>query len=128
MPSGDILEEGHFAGAYILDRLVGHWLRQESDEVAGMPSSHGHADLTVVLHAANAGTVPGTGIESDAIRAARAAACSYRERMADYEEMRSLDVWYDAIDVDRFLKAMDSDQRRAPDPRARVQWAFQLLW
>jgi len=51
--------------------------------------------------------------ESDAIRAARAVACSYRERMADYAEMRSLDVWYDAIDVDRFLKGMDSDERRA---------------
>ncbi len=51
--------------------------------------------------------------ESDAIRAARAAARSYRERMSDYAEMRSLDVWYDAIDVERFLKAMDSEQRRA---------------
>lgn len=51
--------------------------------------------------------------ESDAIRAARAAACSYREHMADYAEMRSLDVWYDAIDVDRFLTAMDSEERRA---------------
>lgn len=50
--------------------------------------------------------------ESDAVRAVRATACSYRERMADYAEMRSLDVWYDAIDVDRFLKAVDSEERR----------------
>lgn len=60
--------------------------------------------------------VAGRGIqlaESDAIRAARATTCSYRERMADYAEMRSLDVWYDAIDVDRFVKSMDSEERRA---------------
>lgn len=51
--------------------------------------------------------------ETDAVRAARAAASSYRQHVADYAEMRSLEVWYDAIDVDRFLKAMDSDERRA---------------
>jgi uncharacterized protein (DUF2252 family) len=50
--------------------------------------------------------------ESDAVRAARAAANSYREHMADYAEMRSLEVWYDAIDIDRFIKAMDSEERR----------------
>lgn len=51
--------------------------------------------------------------ESDAIRAARATTCSYREHMADYAAMRSLDVWYDAIDVDRFIKAIESEERRA---------------
>jgi uncharacterized protein (DUF2252 family) len=51
--------------------------------------------------------------ESDAIRAARATACSYREHMADYAAMRSLDVWYDAIDVDRFIKAIESEERQA---------------
>ncbi len=50
--------------------------------------------------------------ESDAVKAARAAACSYRERMADYAEMRSLEIWYDAIDVDRFMKEVDSEERR----------------
>lgn len=50
--------------------------------------------------------------ESDSFRAARAAACSYRERMADYAGMRSLEVWYDAIDLDRFIKAMDSPERQ----------------
>jgi uncharacterized protein (DUF2252 family) len=51
--------------------------------------------------------------ESDAARAARATACSYREHMSDYASLRALDVWYDTIDVDRFLKAMDSPERRA---------------
>jgi uncharacterized protein (DUF2252 family) len=51
--------------------------------------------------------------ESDAIRAARATACSYREHMADYAAMRSLEVWYDAIDVERFIKAIDSEERQA---------------
>ena len=50
--------------------------------------------------------------ESDAARAVRATVCSYREHMSDYASMRSLEVWYDTIDVDRFLKAMDSEERR----------------
>jgi uncharacterized protein (DUF2252 family) len=33
--------------------------------------------------------------------------------MADYAAMRSLEVWYDAIDVDRFVKAVESEQRQA---------------
>ena len=51
-------------------------------------------------------------LESDAARAVRATARSYREHMADYASLRALDVWYDTIDVDRFLKAMDSPERR----------------
>ena len=50
--------------------------------------------------------------ESDAARAVRATACSYREHMSDYASLRALEVWYDTIDVDRFLKAMDSQERR----------------
>ena len=50
--------------------------------------------------------------ESDAARAVRATVCSYREHMSDYASMRALEVWYDTIDVDRFLKAMDSEERR----------------
>ena len=38
----------------------------------------------------------------------RATARSYRERMADYASLRALDVWYDTIGVDRFLKEMAS--------------------
>ena len=50
--------------------------------------------------------------ETDATRAARATVRSYRERIADYASMRALDVWYDAIDVDRFLGEIDSAERR----------------
>lgn len=50
--------------------------------------------------------------ESDAARAARATVRSYRERMANYAAMRALEVWYDTIDVDRFLKAVDSTAKR----------------
>ena len=51
-------------------------------------------------------------LESDTSRAVAATARSYREHMADYGAMRALDVWYDAIDVDRFLGEMESDERR----------------
>lgn len=50
--------------------------------------------------------------ESEAARAACATVRSYRERMSDYASMRSLEVWYDAIGIDRFVKAMDSEARR----------------
>ena len=51
-------------------------------------------------------------LESDIGRAVEATARSYREHMADYGAMRALDVWYDAIDVDRFLQQLESDEMR----------------
>jgi uncharacterized protein (DUF2252 family) len=45
--------------------------------------------------------------DSESTRAAKATVRSYRKRMYDYAGMRALDVWYDAIDVDRFLKEVD---------------------
>ncbi|MBS0522140.1 MAG: DUF2252 domain-containing protein [Proteobacteria bacterium] len=50
--------------------------------------------------------------ESDTARAVAATARSYRERMADYGAMRALDVWYDAIDVERFLQEMETEETR----------------
>ena len=50
--------------------------------------------------------------ETETARAVAATARSYRERMADYSGMRTLDVWYDAIDVDRFLGEMETDETR----------------
>jgi uncharacterized protein (DUF2252 family) len=50
--------------------------------------------------------------EKDSTRAAVACVQSYREHMADYAEMRALDVWYDAIDIDRFIKEIDSEDVR----------------
>jgi uncharacterized protein (DUF2252 family) len=50
--------------------------------------------------------------ESASTRAVMATVRRYREQMADYAEMRALDVWYDAIDVDRFLKGIDTEATR----------------
>jgi uncharacterized protein (DUF2252 family) len=50
--------------------------------------------------------------ESETARAVAATARFYREHMADYAAMRALDVWYDAIDVDRFLEEMETDKIR----------------
>jgi len=50
--------------------------------------------------------------ESQTARAVAATAASYRDHMADYGGMRALDVWYDAIDADRFLQEMESDETR----------------
>jgi len=41
--------------------------------------------------------------DSDCARAAADAAREYRKRMADYAAMRALDVWYDRIDLERFI-------------------------
>ncbi len=50
--------------------------------------------------------------ESDTARAVAATVRSYRERMADYGAMRALDVWYDTIDIDRFLSELETDEQR----------------
>lgn len=50
--------------------------------------------------------------ETDTARAVAATAQSYREHMADYSGMRVLDVWYDAIDVKRFIGEMETDETR----------------
>ena len=49
--------------------------------------------------------------ETDTCRAVAATARSYRERMANYATMRALDVWYDAIDIDRFIAEMGARER-----------------
>jgi uncharacterized protein (DUF2252 family) len=50
--------------------------------------------------------------DSDAARMATDCAREYRERMADYASMRALDVWYDRIDMQRYVE-------RASDPELR---------
>jgi uncharacterized protein (DUF2252 family) len=52
--------------------------------------------------------------DNDSARAATATARSYREHMADYASMRALEVWYDRIDIDRFIK-------EAPNAEIREQ-------
>lgn len=51
--------------------------------------------------------------KSDAERAARAAASSYRQHMAKYAFMRALDTWYDKIDLKRFLALGGTEKDRA---------------
>jgi uncharacterized protein (DUF2252 family) len=51
--------------------------------------------------------------DSEAARAAKGTVRSYRERMYDYAGMRALDVWYDAIDVDRYIREVaPTEQKR----------------
>jgi len=50
--------------------------------------------------------------ESDSVRAARAAARGYRERMAEYSRMRVLDVWYDKIDLIAVLEEAPNEEVR----------------
>ena len=45
--------------------------------------------------------------ESDAARLGADVVRVYRERMADYASMRALDVWYDRIDLARYLALAD---------------------
>ena len=49
----------------VLDRLAGHRLGQEADEVAGVAGAHGDADLAVGLEAADARPVAGARVDDD---------------------------------------------------------------
>lgn len=50
--------------------------------------------------------------ERDCRRAAFLVARAYREQMAEYSQIPVLDVWYDKIDVARFLKVAPSEDFR----------------
>jgi uncharacterized protein (DUF2252 family) len=50
--------------------------------------------------------------DNESARAAIATVRSYREHMADYASMRALEVWYDRIDLERFLKESPTEERR----------------
>lgn len=57
-------------------------------------------------------------LEKDSARAARATVREYRERMADYSFMHALDIWYDRIDIERFLElALDEETRTRVEQR-----------
>jgi uncharacterized protein (DUF2252 family) len=51
--------------------------------------------------------------QSASARAAVATARSYRKRMAEYAFMKALDVWYDKIDVIRYLENLPDEEARA---------------
>ena len=61
----DLLDKSCLGMTDIGDRLTGDRFRQEAHEVAGVPRAKHDADLAIVLHAANAGSVTGPGIEDD---------------------------------------------------------------
>jgi uncharacterized protein (DUF2252 family) len=54
--------------------------------------------------------------ESEAAQAATATVRAYRERMADYSSMRSLDVWYDTITVERVLAEVAARRSGSASP------------
>src|ERR1700722_7690089 len=60
-----IRDEHRLGVTDILDRLPWHRVGKEPDEVAGVTGCERHADLAVVLHAANAGAVAGARIDDD---------------------------------------------------------------
>jgi uncharacterized protein (DUF2252 family) len=50
--------------------------------------------------------------ERESAAAATATVRSYREHMADYSFMKALDVWYERIDLDDFVKEFDDAELR----------------
>ena len=65
MQRDDFFEEYRLGAGDILDGLARHRLRQEADEIAGMPGLEGDADFAVGLEAADARTVSGARIDDD---------------------------------------------------------------
>ena len=57
--------KSRLGAADVLDRLAGHWVWEEADEVAGMAGLQRDADLAVVLHAADARAMAGARINDD---------------------------------------------------------------
>ena len=65
MQRDDLFEKDRLGARDVLDRLAGHRLGQEADEVAGMAGLERDADLAVGLEAADAGAVAGARIDDD---------------------------------------------------------------
>jgi uncharacterized protein (DUF2252 family) len=70
--------------------------------------------------------------DSDAAKAATDTVCSYRERMADYASKRALEVWYDRIDLERFVRegrtVVDRERIRRRVEQARARSAPEQLF
>jgi uncharacterized protein (DUF2252 family) len=53
------------------------------------------------------------GFSEDCARdAVRACVCSYRERMAEFSEMRALDVWYSSLDLESVIPTIRDEEAR----------------
>ncbi len=50
--------------------------------------------------------------EEDARDAVLACVRSYREHMAEFSEMRALDIWYAAIDIESFIPTIEDEEAR----------------
>jgi uncharacterized protein (DUF2252 family) len=61
--------------------------------------------------------------QSESARAARAAVCSYRERMAEYAFMKALDIWYDRIDLKRAIDYLAVDEKSRARMVKRIEEA-----
>src|SRR5262249_22595684 len=65
-------------------------------------------------------------LERESARAARATVREYREHMADYSFMHALDVWYERIDVEKFIVYAPNEdirtrvKQRIEKPRERT--------
>src|SRR6266566_1248756 len=65
MQGDDFFEKYRLRARDILDDLAGHGIRQEADEIAGMPGLERHADFAVGLEAADPGAMPGARVDDD---------------------------------------------------------------
>ena len=65
MQRDHLFEELRFGARDVLDRLAGHRIGQEADEIAGVSRLESDADFAVGLETANSWTVAGPRIDDD---------------------------------------------------------------
>ena len=65
MQGDDLFKEDRLRTRDVADGLAWHGVRQETDEIAGMPRLERHADLAVGLEAADARAMPGARVDDD---------------------------------------------------------------
>jgi len=61
--------------------------------------------------------------EQQSLDAAIAAVCSYREHMAEYAFMKTLDIWYDKIDIARLMQHYETNKKAQERLQKRVEKA-----
>jgi hypothetical protein len=118
MPRDHLLDEDGLGLRDALDGLARHWIRQESDEIAGVARLHGDADLAVRLEAADARPVAGTRVDHDKRPALH----------VDLDALGRDDTHQRIIDGLLELAAVDDQFRRiAQDVRRRLGNMFAVL-
>ena len=65
MQRDDLFEKYRLGAGDVLDRLAGHGIGQEADEIARVTGLECDADFAVGLEPADAGAVPGARIDDD---------------------------------------------------------------